>query len=212
MIRTNIRLFKRHQHLARAGEAPEAIYRLEEGWACRYQSLGSGRRQITALFLPGEYCEPQWLLEARAASPVLALTSLRAERLSLADFATTAPHAKDNTRKMLSATLGVLNRQAEWIATLGRKTAIERVCALLSEIFERLRSNGRTVGNRCQVPLTQADVADIVGLTPVHVNRVLRQLRTTGLVEWNARHLSLPNPAMLASIGAGRAARIPEIS
>lgn len=202
----DLRTFRRHQHLVREGEAPEAIYRLEEGWACRYQLLSSGRRQITALFLPGEYCEPQWLLEPRSAHPIVALTTLRARSFPLAEVSANAPSAKDNMRTMLAATLGLLNRQTDWIATLGRKNALERVCALLSDVFERLRDNGRVSNNRCAMPLTQPDLADIVGLTPVHVNRVLKQLRSEGLVEIRGKQLRLPDPVTLFSIGAGNAA------
>ena len=205
MPQSNVCVFKRHQHLIREGEAPDAIYRLEDGWACRYRSLSSGRRQITALFLPGEYCEPQWLLEARTTNPVVALTTLRVRSFAIGEFSATAPTANDNMRTILSATLRVLNQQSEWIATLGRKTAIERVCALLSDIFERSRNSGRAANNRCAMPLTQADLADVVGLTPVHVNRVLRQLRASGMLELQCKWLRLVDPVTLSAIGTGRA-------
>lgn len=201
---TDIRTFRRHQHLVHEGERPDAIYRLEDGWACRYQLLSCGRRQITALFLPGDYCEPQWLLEPRSPHPIVALTGLRARGFPLTEVSVNTPSAKDNMRTMLAAMLGLLNRQADWIATLGRKTALERVCALLCDIFERLQENGRVFNNRCAMPLTQPDLADIVGLTPVHVNRVLKQLRARDLVEIRSRQLYLSDPITLASIGAGR--------
>ena len=201
-----IRHFRRHQHLVRTGDAPQAIFRIEDGWACRYRALGAGRRQITALFLPGEYCEPQWVLQARTTAPILALTSLRVRHFALTELTGASPGAKDRTREMLTATLQTLERQADWIATLGRKTAPERLCALLCDLFARLAASGRVSDNSFSMPLTQADLADVVGLTPVHVNRVLKLLRARGLIQLQAKRLRLVDPDTLRAIGAALSA------
>lgn len=201
-----IRHFRRHQHLVRTGDAPNAMFRIEDGWACRYQALGAGRRQITALFLPGEYCEPQWVLQPRTTAPVLALTSLRVRHFALSELTGAAPRAKDRTREMLTATLQILERQSDWIATLGRKTAPERLCALLCDVFARLAASGRVSDNSFSMPLTQADLADVVGLTPVHVNRVLKLLRTRGLIQLQAKRLRLVDPEALRAIGSALSA------
>lgn len=199
-----VRHFRRHQHLTRDGQTPSAVYRLEEGWTCSYQLFGGGRRQITMLFLPGDYCEPQWLLGERRAHAVIALTSVRARSLPLAECAANGSQGS-NMRAILSATLAMLSRQSEWIATLGRKTATERICALLGDIFERLRANGRAFNNTCPLPLTQTDMADVVGLTPIHVNRVLKDLRKRGLLDLQSRRLYLSDPVALREIGSGYA-------
>jgi CRP-like cAMP-binding protein len=201
---SEVRQYRRHQHLLREGETPEMIFRLEEGWACRYRALGGGRRQITALFLPGEYCEPQWLLGDRNTHAIVALTALRVRGVPLARFAESPFGRKDAERAMLAATLRVLQRQFDWIAALGRQTAFERLCALLHDLFERMRSADRVINDRCAMPLTQADLADVTGLTPVHVNRVLKLLRAEGLVELGARSLRIPDPERLRAIGAGQ--------
>jgi CRP-like cAMP-binding protein len=199
--------FKRYQHLARQGEQPQAIFRVEDGWACRYRTLSAGRRQITALFLPGDYCEPQWLLGENATAPIIALSPLRVRRMPLTELAKSGSGGNDSVTTMLSATLGALRRQSEWIVSLGRKTAIERLCALLSDIYERSRGSG-TLRNdqRCDMPLTQAELADVVGLTPVHVNRVLKALRGQGLIELHRKLLRIVDPEQLANIGSGKAA------
>jgi CRP-like cAMP-binding protein len=197
--------FKRHEHLARQGEPPRSIFRIEEGWACRYRTLSAGRRQITALFLPGEYCEAQWLLGDTTTGPIVALTAVRALSIPLADMVGSGGSRNESMMAMLSATLRVLSRQSEWIVSLGRKTAVERLCAFLSDIYERLENAGRLVDQqRCVMPLTQAEMADVVGLTPVHVNRVLQQLRADGLVELHGKQLRIPDPIRLARIGSGR--------
>ena len=196
--------FKRHEHLVRPGEMPRSIFRVEEGWACRYRTLSGGRRQITALFLPGEYCEPQWLLGDSVTSPILALTAVRAGSIALTDMSAGGGRNESMTA-MLSATLRILSRQTDWIVALGRKTAVERLCAFLSDIRERLEKAGRLLDQqRCIMPLTQAAIADVVGMTPVHVNRILKQLRAEGLIELQGKMLRIPDPARLDRIGSGR--------
>lgn len=181
-----VRHFRRQQHLARPGETRTAIYRVEEGWACRYCLLPDGRRQIAALYLPGDYCEPQWLLSGHAELPVMAMTGLRVREVPLASIHT---RPGDSVKRLLGAMVQTLDRQSRWIVSLGRKNAVERVSELLTDLFERLRENDRSTDEFCAIPLTQRDIADVVGLTPVHVNRVLQGMRQRGLVELRGRTL-----------------------
>lgn len=163
------RQFKRYEHVARAGDQCDCIYRVKDGWACRYEMLRDGRRQITALYLPGEYCEPHWLLSGRAELPVMALTRLSTTRLPLSEIH--RPQAGE-VKDVLGAMVKGLERQTQWIVRLGRKNAVERIVELLADLRERLgRGNGPV-----EIPLTQREIADVVGLTPVHVNRVLHKL------------------------------------
>jgi CRP-like cAMP-binding protein len=192
--------FKRHQHLAREGEPQRTIYRLESGWACRYRLLSDSRRQITALFLPGDYCEPQWIFSAHAHNPIVALTDLRAMSIPLHEIRDVPASQYDNVRNVLTAILVALNGQTDWIVSLGRKNAIERLSGLICELFDRLRTNNQVLNNQCAMPLTQYDLADIVGLTPVHVNRVLQTLRARGLIELNAKWMRLPDPDALRRV------------
>lgn len=190
------RRFKRHQHLAREGDVQRFLYRIVEGWGCRYRLLSDGRRQITALFLPGDLCEPQWLLGGRASGPIVALTDMQIESMLIEDIGRGVGNLRSR-KAILEAVLQNLNRQTEWIVRLGRKTATERVGELICEIFERMRAGQRVFNDSCAMPLTQCDLADIVGLTPVHVNRVLQQLRGQGLIELEAKWLRVPDPQNL---------------
>jgi CRP-like cAMP-binding protein len=206
----NPREFRRHQHLVRAQQPCDTVFRIEDGWACRYTLLGSARRQITALYLPGEYCEPQWLFERYSREPVVALTTLRTTPLAIRDGKPVTGRSSD-IRKLIASMVKLLNRQSEWIASLGRKTAIERVSTVLLDIFERLQQSGRTSGEICPMPLTQSDLADVVGLTPVHVNRVLKDLRTRGLVDVQGKRMRIAGGDELRRIGlAGIAQRLPK--
>lgn len=182
---TAIKHFRRQQHIARPGETRTAIYRVEEGWACRYSLLPDGRRQITALYLPGDFCEPQWLLSGKAELPVVALTGVRAMVVPLASI-----HSRpgDVVKRLLGDMVQMMERQSRSIISLGRKSAVERVSELLCDLCKRL--GGAQAGDSlCTIPLTQRDIADVVGLTPVHVNRVLQGLRQRGMVEIRGRTL-----------------------
>ncbi len=193
--------FRQHQPLARKGENQANIFLLEEGWACSQALLRNGRRQITALFLPGDYCEPQWLLGPVATQSVVAITTVRARAMQIAGLGTRQGQTQDFQR-ILAALLAGVGRQTEWLVRIGRNTATERMAALLCEIFERMRDAGLGYGMQCAMPLTQTDLADILGLTPVHVNRVLRELRALGLVELQSKWLRLPDlPGLMQIAG-----------
>nr|WP_162895842.1 Crp/Fnr family transcriptional regulator [Novosphingobium sp. THN1] len=176
------RQFRRYEHLARGGDRSDCIYCIKDGWACRYALLRDGRRQITALYLPGDYCEPHWLLSGQARLPVMALTRLTARPIPLGEI--DGP-GEGGVRNVLREMVQTLDRQAQWITRLGRKNATERIVELLADLRDRLGSDE----DKVVIPLTQREIADIVGLTPVHVNRVLHRLAEQGGVYLRGRSL-----------------------
>lgn len=188
------RQFRRHEHLAQRGDVQDHIFQIEEGWASRYCMLADGRRQIAALYTPGDFCEPQWLLSGKADLSIVAITPVKVRSIPLAGI-----HGRpgDYVKQLLADIMRNYSRQTSWIVSLGRQTAVERVYGLLAELFARLQACGRVINNRCTIPLTQQDIADAVGLTPVHVNRVLGDLRSQGLVELSGKLLHLPDPQPL---------------
>lgn len=191
--------FRPHQFLAREDEKPSAIYRLDEGWAYRYRLLPDGRRQITALYLPGDLCEPHWALGRAPSQPIVALTNVRARLLPCTLPAAPSQDGQDRFWRSLTE---MIERQTSWLVTLGRKTALERVAHLLLELFERMRQSGLTYGQQCAMPLTQMEIADLTGLTPVHVNRTLQSMRARGLVELQSKWLRIPDLAALRNAAA----------
>lgn len=191
--------FRPHQFLAREDEQPESIFRIDEGWACRYRLLPDGRRQITGLYLPGDICEPHWALGKRPSQPIVALTNVRAARLSCTSQGSFPAETQQACWKSLAE---VIERQTNWLVTLGRKTALERLAHLLLELFERMRASGLTYGQQCAMPLTQMEIADITGLTPVHVNRTLQTMRARGLVELQSKWLRIPDLVSLRDAAA----------
>jgi CRP-like cAMP-binding protein len=195
------RRFRRHEHLARQGEAADRVYFIEEGWACQYRLLADGRRQIIGLYLPGEHCEPQWALGADPTCPVIALTEVVAREIPLDAIRALPAQDRDSMANMIGAILRILRDNEKWIVNLGRLTATERICNLLTTLFERLQASGRVQHDRGPMPLTQYDLADIAGISPIHVNRVLQMLRSEGVIELKARRLALLDRAALEALG-----------
>lgn len=191
--------FRRHEHLTRSGEPQDAIFCIEEGWVGRYTVLGAGRRQITALYLPGDYCEPQWIIRPRSTESIIALTPVRAWRkpiVKLTEVDRTSPDA----RELLGAIPRIIERQSAWITALGRKSAVERISSLMVEFMDRMKVAGRSQSDRFPMPLTQSEIGDVVGLTPIHVNRVMKDLKNRGIIEARSRFVTVRDQAELRAI------------
>lgn len=182
---------RQHQHLARAAERPDHMFQILHGWAGRYRLLSDGRRQITALYLTGDICDPSWLDGGRTVQSVVALTPIQANRASRREMDAQASIDPCLMKLVWRQAQYAQNIQAEWLVNLGRKNAIERLSHLLCELYSRLSPSGASEGYCCEMPLTQLDLADLAGLTPVHVNRTLQEMRSMRLIELQSRRLTI---------------------
>ncbi len=191
---------KQHQHLSRSGDRPHYLYQITNGWAGRYRLLSDGRRQITALYLAGDVCDPCWLDGDPIVQSVVALTPLqtiRAARKELEAHASTDHGMMQFLRRKICFAQQI---QGEWLVNLGRKNAMERLCHLLCEFYCRLSLSGHVSGPSCEMPLTQQDLADLTGLTPVHVNRTLQEMRAMQLIDLQSRRLTILDWASMRRI------------
>lgn len=191
---------RQHQHLMRAAERPDFLYQITQGWAGRYRLLSDGRRQITALYLPGDLCDPCWLDGGKAIQSVVALTPLQTVRSSRREVEAQAGLEAATMRLLWRQARQAQQIQAEWLVNLGRKNAMERLAHLLCELYCRLSLAGQTKGPSCDMPLTQLDLADLAGLTPVHVNRTLQEMRAMRLIELQSRRLTILDWASMRRI------------
>ncbi|WP_157218438.1 Crp/Fnr family transcriptional regulator [Flavisphingomonas formosensis] len=190
-------VFRPQQYLARQGEEQERILLLTEGWAYRFHLLSDGRRQITALFVPGDWCELGWMQGEPADQPVIALTNVRATAVPCWLILRKCERQREVCSAFWSKMVAQIRRQTDWIVTLGCRSAIERLSHLFCELHLRLGASGLAFGEQFAMPLTQIDIADITGLTTVHVNRTLREMRLRGLVELQSKWLRIHNLAEL---------------
>lgn len=193
-------VFRPQQYLGRECETPSHAFSLVAGWAVRYKLLSDGRRQITGVFLPGDICDLGWIGARTITQSVIAVTPVLSIAIDLDQFEDPDP-APEIQQALWNDVMARSEQQTEWTVSLGRKSALERLAHLFCEIFVRLRLAGQTRGDSCDFPLTQLDLADMTGLTPVHVNRTLQEMRGSGLVKLEARRLTLPSFVRLADVG-----------
>ncbi len=195
-----VRTCAAHHDIVREGDVPRSVKVILDGWAMRYKQLPDGRRQILALMIPGDIGGGNAFIGDAMDHSICALTTLRYAEVSQPDFDTLVESSPRIAKALWWNSLVMVSIQREWTTNIGRRQAYERIAHLLCETFARLHAMGLTRGDSCDFPLTQTDIADATGLTPVHVNRMIQALRHDGLVELRDRRLQLRNPARLRQV------------
>jgi CRP-like cAMP-binding protein len=179
-----VRSYVRGQDIVREGDRPIECCLLLKGFASRYRLLPDGRKQIVAFHIPGDMPDLQSLHIQLMDHSVAAMAPTSAAFI---------PHT--NMRDLTQRFPGLLHAFwrttlidaaifREWLVGSGRRTAYERVAHLLCELLLRFQGVGLASGNSFKMPATQGDVADALGLSSVHVSRVVRELRIEGLLKW----------------------------
>jgi CRP-like cAMP-binding protein len=185
------RVISPHGDLIREGERPRFVHLIVDGWACRHKTLPDGRRQIVAFFLPGDFCDLNVYVLKQLDHSVSAITRLAVADIGRAEMDALTSECPRVTQALWWESLVSSSVQSEWTFNIGQRTAYERIAHLLVELFLRLRSVGLTNGVSCDFPLTQNDIADAQGLTAVHVNRTLQELRRDKLIVLEHKRLTI---------------------
>jgi CRP-like cAMP-binding protein len=170
------------QDIVRDGDQPAHCCLIISGWACRYKLLSEGKRQIFSFHIPGDIPDLQSLhihtmdhslaTVTKAVVAFIPHESLRAR---------TAKHPK-LAALLWRDTLIDAGIFREWMIGMGRRSAFERIAHLFCEMYLKLQSVGLAGDYRCPMPITQVDLADALGLTSVHINRVLKEMRGQTLI------------------------------
>ena len=150
------------------------------------QILPDGGRQIMAFMLPGDFCDIHIAVLEEMDHSIVTLTKARVASLPRQQMEALVEARPAITRAFWWSQLvdqGVLRA---WIVSMGRRKSMERVAHLMCELYIRMRNIGLATDDQCEMPLTQIVLADAVGLTPVHVNRVLKKLRLGKVMELRA--------------------------
>lgn len=200
-LKQSERWFEAGEHLLREGDDDGPLYTMLEGWAFRYKTLSDGRRQILNFVLPGDFIGLQQKMTDAASHGVETLTPGRACR-----FRRDAILTLHQELPSLGYDVTWLSaRENAWVddnlLTVGQRTAVERVAALLLTL--QLRAAPFVAGDQAEpwLPLTQQHVADALGLSLVHTQRTLQLLRRRGLCEWKrGQRLQLPDLPGLARV------------
>ena len=185
--------------IIREGHASRDVRLVLDGFACRYKLLKSGKRQIVAYLIPGDFCDLHvFILKAMdhsigTLSPCRLVDIPRHRILELLERPSIA-------RAIWYATLVDEATLREWLLNVGQRDAVPRIGHLLCELSARLRVVGLVTDNSYKLPLTQTDIGDTTGLSFVHVNRCLQELRDRGLIDYRSRNIVIRNPAGLIDL------------
>ncbi len=191
------RRLRRNAVLLSENDRLTELFVLKEGMMMSYVLLDDGRRQILRFIYPGDVLATPALAYAKSPETLMALTDAVVcpfDRGVMANLLSTTPRlvaaimALDQTERVT---------MTDRLAAIGRTSAKARVAALLLEIRDRLRAGDRRIGNCFSPGITQEEIGDAIGLTAVHVNRMLRQLEEEGLIAREGGRVTLLNEARL---------------
>jgi CRP-like cAMP-binding protein len=178
------RTFVAGRDLVHQGQSDQAAYILASGWACSYKILPDGERQIIDFQIPGDFLGLRSVLLHMSDHSIEPITDIEVSEVMVGDLL----DAFGKTPRLAMAVLWAASRDeamvVEHLVDIGRRTAIERMAHFLLELGSRLALVGIGSKSGYQCPLTQYLMADALGLSAVHVNRVLRQLREEGMVSF----------------------------
>ena len=190
-VSRNVRFVEPRRALVSEGDRPRYVHLVLEGWACRYKTLPDGKRQIVSLFVPGDFCDVNVYILKHMDHSIGAITRLKVAMITPDEMNALTAERPRITQALWWHELVDLAVQREWTVNLGQRSAYERLGHLLVELYLRLKTVGRASDGRCDFPLTQNDLADATGLTAVHVNRTLQELRRDGLIELERKQLRI---------------------
>jgi CRP-like cAMP-binding protein len=180
-----------HTDLIREGASPDGVYLILTGWACRYKVLPDGERQIMAYFISGDLCDQRIFLLKRMDHSIGTITSATVAVIPAETMIDLTDRHPRIAQALWWNTLVDEAITREWVVNVGQRKALERVAHLICEMFVRVRAVGLSEGTSFDFPVTQTDLADTVGLTLVHTNRMLQDLRAKGLIAWTRHRLTI---------------------
>jgi CRP-like cAMP-binding protein len=192
--------FERGQDVVCEGDRPTFSSLLLSGMACRYTLVGDGRRQITAIHVTGDFVDLHSFTLKVMDHSVAALTKCRFAMVpheGLTRLTESQPHL---TRLLWLSTLIDAAIHREWIVAMGRRSAVGRMAHLICELVYRLGVFDLADRTSVPMPLTQTDLSDALGLSLVHVNRTLRELKDGGVAVWREGSIAIPDWNKLVAV------------
>ncbi|WP_366849543.1 Crp/Fnr family transcriptional regulator [Methylobacterium sp.] len=166
----------------RDGDRPSQCCLLLSGWACRYKLLSEGRRQILSFHIPGDPPDLQSLHIQTMDHSLATLTEAKVAFISHESLRDLTARFPGIAAILWRDTLVDAAVFREWMVGMGRRSAFERIAHLFCELYLKLQAVGLAENYRCPLPVTQADLGDALGLSNVHVNRVLQEMRGKSLI------------------------------
>jgi CRP-like cAMP-binding protein len=197
-----LRTYEAPGYVVREGTiAPKFCSFIRSGIAVRQKLTADGLRQIVGLVLPGDFIDLQHLFLNTADHNVQVLTRLETADIDRAELQELAFRRPQVGRALWTDALIEASMHREWTLNVGRRDARQSIAHLLCEFALRMRAAGLDRGEGYDLPLTQEQIGDSVGLTSVHVNRTLKALAAEGLVKRDKRHVTFTDWEGLRKIG-----------
>jgi CRP-like cAMP-binding protein len=185
------RTVRARETVIRNGQELNESTLLLEGWLARTKDLRGGERQLLELHLPGDFADLHSLTLKKLDHDVVAITPCNlamAPHDRLRKLTAEHPHL---TRVLWLMTNLDASIQREWTFSLGRRSALARMAHLFCELFVRLGVVGLTREQTFDFPLTQTELSECLGITPVHANRMLQDLRRQGLIRLSDKEVEI---------------------
>ena len=179
---TRVRQFEVRQNIAHEGDQPSHCCLILDGWVCRHKVLSVGKRQIFSFHIAGDVPDLQNLHIRAMDHSLTAVTKVTVALVpheSIRDLIDRHPTICALLWRDTLIDAGIFR---EWMIGIGRRSAFQRIAHLFCEMYLKLQAVGLARDFRCPMPITQADLADALGLTGVHVNRVLMAMRAQTLI------------------------------
>lgn len=195
------KMLEPQSHIVREGDVPHHCAVLLSGFAYRHKLTGDGSRQIVALHIPGESLDFQNLYLDISDHNVQTLTRAEVAMLSRSDIHALARLRPAVGHAIMTSTLVEASIFREWVLNVGRRSARQRLAHVLCEWAIRLEAQGLAEQYGYDLPMTQEQLADTLGLTPVHVNRTIKALEAEGLIVRDKRRITFPDWKRLREVG-----------
>ena len=186
-----IRRLEAQAYTVREGDRPEQCALLLQGYSVRHKVTGEGSRQILAINIPGDAIDLQNLFLEESDHNVQMLTRGAVAEIPMRALQELALTHGEIGRAILVMALAEASIFREWAVNIGRRDARSRISHLLCEFAYRLKAEGLSYNGVYELPMTQEQLADATGLTSVHVNRTLQELRRDGLIELERKQLHI---------------------
>lgn len=184
-------------NLVQEADMPKASCLMLSGYSARYHVLSDGKRNISAIHVPGDFVDLHSLLLQPTDHGVVALSAASVAMVPharLRGLTETHPHL---TRLLWLSTLVDAAMHRRWLVAAGRLSPVGRVAHLLCELFVRLQTVNLVEGYRFWLPMTQAQLSDAMGLSTVHINRTLQEMRRRGMIAWSGADVEILDWASL---------------
>ncbi len=192
---------KADQDIVREGDRPSRSCLILSGFACTYKVTAQGKRQIVSFNIPGDIPDLQSLHLKVLDNSLSTISPCSVGFIThddLHDLCTRYPRIAAAFWRETLIDAAIFR---EWVLNVGRREAYTRIAHVLCELLTRLRAVDLVEDHACDLPITQGEFADAIGVTTVHVNRVVQQMRAEGLIELNGERLNIPDWEKLKQAG-----------